>query len=812
MGKTAKSFLLLCSITLCAATSLHAAWVQNGASIGAAAHSQRYPRAVSDDAGGAVFVWSDSRNTSPYNGIYAQRVDGYGNALWASNGAPVYANGFLSYYTPEIASDEAGGTIVVWSDNRNGGFDLFAQRIDAAGTVQWGAAGVTLSTAATVQRNYAIIADGAGGAIVAWQDSSSGSADIYAQKVNAGGAVQWTAGGVAICTNAFEQHEPCLITDGLGGAIIAWDDHRGGPSDIYAQLIGTGGAVAWTANGRVLCNAVNTQQEQCIVSDDAGGAIITWRDYRNSANWLLYAQRIDASGSVDWASNGVLVNTTVTNMYQVAIASDGWNGAIITWAQQGTVDQDIYAQRIGNLGYRQWNAGGNIVCASSATQSNPFIVSDGDRGAVIAWDDYRPGPTKDIYAQKLSYDGVRVWASNGVAACAEASDQAWQCIASDGAGGALIAWEDYRVGSSCDVYGQRIERNGYWGYPSPTITSVLDVPSDQGGHVTVTWKKSRLETIMAVVIDRYSVWRMIPSAQLEALLASGAKGADPAMLDGASVKPIYYISKASGAATGWELLAYVDATVSEAYSAQAATLFDSTAADPGLHHFMVMAHGTDHFAFWQSQPDSGWSVDNISPAQPASFSAEQSFDPIGLELSWGSGTFGALAESDFSHYALYRGMSSDFIPGPGNCLYEGPDTTYFDGDWRWNSGFYYKLSAVDVHGNESTYGLSGPDNVTGTETPKTPAATYLAQNAPNPFNPSTTIRFGLAAQARVTISIYDVSGRLVHTLVDGQRSPGLYKETWDGRDSNGRAVASGVYFYRLRAGAFSETKKMVLTR
>ena len=117
-----------------------------------------------------------------------------------------------------------------------------------------------------------------------------------------------------------------------------------------------------------------------------------------------------------------------------------------------------------------------------------------------------------------------------------------------------------------------------------------------------------------------------------------------------------------------------------------------------------------------------------------------------------------------------------------------------------------------MHGNESTYGLSGPDDVTGTETPKAPAATYLAQNAPNPFNPSTTIQFGLAAQGRVTISIYDVSGRLVRTLIDGPRSPGLYKETWDGRNAGGGAVASGVYFYRLRAGTFSETKKMVLTR
>lgn len=812
MGKGVKSFLLLCSVVLLAATSLHATWVQNGISIVSQTYSQRFPKAVSDGAGGAIFVWQDSRSGTPTWGIYAQRVDGYGNVLWTLNGIPLYTNIYHAYDYPEIASDGAGGAIVVWGDNRNGNYDLYAQRIDASGAVQWTAAGVTICAAAADQTGYRIIQDGSGGAVIAWQDGRSGNADIYAQKIDANGSVQWTADGVAICTNSFEQNAPCLDTDGAGGAIIAWDDHRGGPSDIYAQRIDAGGVAAWTANGKVLCSAVNAQQSQCIVSDEAGGAIVAWRDYRNSANSLLYAQRIDGSGAVDWTSNGVLVSTSVVDMLRPVIASDDWNGAIIAWSQQGTVDQDIYAQRISYLGYRQWNAGGNVVCGATGTQDYPVLISDGARGAILTWQDYRAGIDRNVYAQKINVNGAPVWTANGVAACAETSDQVYECIASDGVGGAIVAWEDYRNGASSDIYAQRIERNGYWGYPSPTITSVADVPLDQGGLVTVTWQKSRLEAVGAVLINRYSVWRMLPATQLQALLASGAKGADPAMLDGAAVKPIYYISKANGAATGWELLQYVAATNSPTYSSQVETLFDSTGADPGLHYFMVMAHKSAQFDFWESQPDSGCSIDNIAPAEPAQFSAEQSYDPIGLILSWGPGIIGALAENDFSHYALYRGTHRSFIPSPESRIYAGPDTTYFDGDWRWDSGFYYKLSAFDVHGNESAFGYLGPNDVTDAETPKTPAATFLSQNAPNPFNPATTIRFGLAAQGRVTISIFDVSGRLVRTLVDGPRSAGLYKETWDGRGAGGSAVASGVYFYRLRAGTFSETKKMVLTR
>lgn len=88
----------------------------------------------------------------------------------------------------------------------------------------------------------------------------------------------------------------------------------------------------------------------------------------------------------------------------------------------------------------------------------------------------------------------------------------------------------------------------------------------------------------------------------------------------------------------------------------------------------------------------------------------------------------------------------------------------------------------------------------------------LKQCYPNPFNPATTIRFGLQEAAHARLRIYDVSGRFVRSLVDGFRSAGAHSEIWNGTDDAGRAVASGVYFYRLQAGAFTETRKMVLLR
>jgi len=88
----------------------------------------------------------------------------------------------------------------------------------------------------------------------------------------------------------------------------------------------------------------------------------------------------------------------------------------------------------------------------------------------------------------------------------------------------------------------------------------------------------------------------------------------------------------------------------------------------------------------------------------------------------------------------------------------------------------------------------------------------LVQNYPNPFNPQTTIAFSLSARGRISLAIYDVSGRIVRTLANETRAAGAYELTWDGRDDRGQAVASGVYFYRLVAPEFTQTKKMVLLK
>jgi hypothetical protein len=141
-----------------------------------------------------------------------------------------------------------------------------------------------------------IVSDGAGGATLRGETAQRPLRHLRATDKRLG-AVQWTADGVAICTATNDQRTPTIVSDGAGGAIITWDDGRSDSYDIYAQRINASGVVQWTADGVAICTATNAQSYPTIVSDGAGGAIITWFDERSGSS-DIYAQRVRSDGTL----------------------------------------------------------------------------------------------------------------------------------------------------------------------------------------------------------------------------------------------------------------------------------------------------------------------------------------------------------------------------------------------------------------------------------------------------------------------------------------------------------------------------------
>jgi hypothetical protein len=272
--------------------------------------------------------------------------------------------------------------------------------------------------------------------------------------------------------------------------------------------------------------------------------------------------------------------------------------------------------------------------------------------------------------------------------------------------------------------------------------------------------------------------------------------------------PMIRTTVSAGVMYYWEWLIDIPAHYLPGYMYTSSTLYDSTGSDPAYLAFMVSSQTADPFVFWDSDPVTGYSVDNLSPAPPQALAGEQHYTPEGLQLTWEPNV-----EGDLGGYKIYRGLSSDFVPGPGNLVASPTQEMWFDDQWRWNTGSWYKVAAVDIHDNESPFAVTGPSSVTGAGTPGVPDEYALGQNVPNPFNPTTTIQYDVPdGGGAVTLRVYDVSGRLVRTLVDGRQTPGSKSVVWNGTNDGGQGVASGIYFYRMTAPGFSSTRKMVLLR
>ena len=402
-------------------------WDPMGVVISSAAGNQEAPQIVADGAGGAIVVWEDARTGLGYN-IYAQRVNAKGERLWSEKGVAI-ATSANDQIEARLVSDGAEGALIVWQDFRTGAPHLYAQRVGADGKTLWTENGVVVSTAANGQTDAEITSDAAGGVIVVWQDFRSGKHnDIYAQRVDGNGKSHWGENGVALSTAASDQIHPAVAGDGAGGAIVAWEDLSGGVAHLYARRIGADGKPQWAENGVAVSAPAQMQMAEMgmpghpmkaammdgpkgqtapeVISDGLGGAVIAWQDARSGGN-DVYAQRINGMGKVQWTANGIAVAHAAGVQGMPKIIADGTGGVVVAWRDDRSGEQsDVYAQRINNAGRGQWTYNGAAVSTANATQSAARMIADGTGGAIFAWQDSRAGKS-NIYIQKVSASGLQ---------------------------------------------------------------------------------------------------------------------------------------------------------------------------------------------------------------------------------------------------------------------------------------------------------------------------------------------------------------------------------------------------------------------
>ena len=386
-------------------TNLQAQWSSDpniNNAICTAGGDQFFPELTSDGSGGAIITWADYRIQS--SDIYAQRINSSGIVEWSADGVAICTTTAGRSY-PQLTSDGSGGAIITWEDHRSGfnNPDIYAQRINLDGTVEWLANGVAICTALEIQFSPKITSDGSGGVIISWEDVRNLNDDIYAQRINSNGTVQWSTDGVAICTAPTPQAFHQITSDGSGGAIITWSDGRFGFADIYAQSINSDGTVEWSVDGIAICSAIGVQGSPHLTTDGSGGAIITWAD-RRIPNDHIYAQRINSGGTIEWTENGVAICRAPDSQSVPHVTSDGSGGAIITWSDNRIQGADIYAQRINSGGIVEWTINGVAICTATSPQDLHQLTSDGRGGAIVTWQDGRNSDW-DIYASRVDTNG-----------------------------------------------------------------------------------------------------------------------------------------------------------------------------------------------------------------------------------------------------------------------------------------------------------------------------------------------------------------------------------------------------------------------
>ncbi|HMA45826.1 MAG TPA: FlgD immunoglobulin-like domain containing protein, partial [Frankiaceae bacterium] len=476
-------------------------------------------------------------------------------------------------------------------------------------------------------------------------------------------------------------------------------------------------------------------------------------------------------------------------------APDGDGGVLVAWEDlRGGVGDDIYAQRVKNNGVLLWNPAGVAVCAATGFQEYPQIVSDGGGGAVVVWTDGRVGED-DVYALRVGAAGTALWATDGVPVTTNRANLDEMAAAGDGAGGVVASFGGLHDGAD-GIYAQRVERFGQIGSPEPAITGIGDVAGDQGGQVVVEWTASYLDADPGFEIGEYSVWRQVPAslAVAPALAATAPEvvaGRRALRATAEGVQTVY-----------WEFVGSQPARGRAGYSFVATTTTDSMPGSNPLTRFMVSAEMTGGVPYWDSAADSGYSVDDLAPPTPAPFTGQYAGGTTTLQ--WGTSP-----APDFAAFRLYRGHEAGFVPAAENLVATTTAGGYSDAA---GSPYFYKVCAVDTHGNASPFASLQPGGTVDAPGAALPRELTLSAPAPNPLRGSATLHLALPRAAKVAVAVFDQQGRRVRILLAGEQPAGDHAVCWDGRDAAGRLVPNGIYFVRCDVEGRALTRRIATLR
>jgi hypothetical protein len=476
-------------------------WTGNDIPVAASPDLEFSPLIVPDGAGGAVVAWV--RFNPDSGGVYALGLDSDGSVRpgWLPGGRFV-----LGGTDPSMVPDGSGGAYIASRA-------IVAQHFGPSGAV--GAAGRAPNTGdpssvphgleaagpLSVQHNGlvlpVVVADGQGGLFVSFTDDQRFYDDAYVRHFGADGSyIQTQLRGWPTCGRAcYGDHTPTICSDGAGGVFAAWSLACG----VSVLRLGASlePAPGWPDSGVAVVGCTVWNPYAGICPDASGGAYVVWQGYPSGPS-DLHIQHVTASGSLasGWSLDGLVLSPypTLPGFSRpyfgnfCAVVPDGQGGALVSWTDKRADDGDVYVTRVtpeGTIadGWPRYGVGAGIA---DGTQQWPLVVADGSGGALVAWQDERNDPDFAIYMNHVGSPGglAAPATAAGVLVSAGPGLRLIPRLASDGAGGAFIAWVDYRAGNP-DIYAAHVQGDG----GGATVIELLSAEPDTDG-VHLEWKVS----------------------------------------------------------------------------------------------------------------------------------------------------------------------------------------------------------------------------------------------------------------------------------------------------------------------------------
>ena len=417
---------------------------------------------VSTADGGAYVSWFDNGDGG-YD-VYLQRLNAAGVEQWAHNGILVKDRGYSSTQDYGLAVDTAGNALLAFRDDSGATDQITAAKVDPSGTLLWGAAGVQLTDTTDFVAAPKITGTTDGNVVVAWTQEL----DTVAQKLSPAGMPMWGAGAV-LSSAGMSLSASDLQASDSGHAIVAMVASAGGPSarELWAQkLDGSTGASLWTSTHVRVFDGGSLQfgNFPTFLSDGSGGAVFAW--YSSSPSLQVRAQRISAAGAEVFAHDGVEVST---NGSQLRVSPSvtyvpGTGETLVFWEETDTLQSDsgLYGQKLDASGVRQWTDSGRVLVALSPTQISSIRSLPLADGALVAWIASVGVGNEPIRGTRVDGAGAFVWDPGIVDLSTSATESSRLVAASSTAGFGMFAWADGGP-SAGDIKAQNLNSTGTLG-------------------------------------------------------------------------------------------------------------------------------------------------------------------------------------------------------------------------------------------------------------------------------------------------------------------------------------------------------------